>query len=622
MISNPVFSSIASGLMPDPYLTIDQWADMRRKLPQGASAEAGQYSTDRMPYLREVMQWLSPQDPTQQVKVLKGTQLGFTEVGNNVAMYYMDIVPTSQLMIMPTETLAKDHSNRKLTPSLRAMPYLSQRIASGKTKDDIGGTFEKIYPGGILKIAWAGSAANYRSISARVLVLDDVDGFPHDVEGEGDPVDLGKKRTDSFGNQRKIYINGTPTIKGKSKSDDEYEDSDQRRYYMPCPHCTPKDKRNQSRKNMVAFEKDHFKFDYDENTYELKGDVAFCCPHCGTLIEEHHKTWMMDRQNGAKTMPDNPGHKHNGLRVPSFYSPIGFLSWNDIFREFLQAKKAMNRGDVRKMKTWENTRNARAWEEELDTVEIEDYESRIEVYSAEVPKGVYVLTAGIDAQDDRVEIETVGWGKNEESWSIDYHVIPLDPQTPEFKKSLDEYLNRDFVRHDGSVMRIYAAAYDTGGHRTKAVYEYCKDRITRRIFAIKGSGVISAPITNHRFSRKNIAKVPVFMVGVNTAKDDIYAKLEISAPGPGYMHFPDRPQYDDRYFKMLTAERRDEKGRWVKYRQRNEAIDCRVYAMAAMFIAGADVEKMRHPHLYVAKAQAKRSTKSQQQMPKSHLDEF
>lgn len=582
MSCNPVYNAFALGFAPDPYITIDEWADKFRQLPKGASAEAGQYSTERMPYLREIMHELSPQSPVQQVKVIKGTQLGFTEVGNNMAMYYMDIVPASQLMIMPTESLAKDHSNRKLTPSLRAMPYLAERITGGKTRDDIGGTFDKTYPGGMLKIAWAGSPANFRSLSCRVVILDDVDGFPSDADGEGDPLDLGKKRTDSFGMLRKIYINSTPTELGKSNIDAEFEASDQRHYYMPCPHCS----------EMICFEKDGFVFDYDKDTYQLKGDVQYGCTECGSLIDEHHKSWMMSEESGAKWIPHNPGHIHRGYRLPSYYSPLGFLSWNEIFREFLESKALMKRGDIRKMKTWVNTRDAKVWEGDMETVKADDLPSRREQYESEVPNGVLVLSAGVDTQNNRFEIEVVGYGRASETWSIDYHIIHGDPNDIETRNRLAMYLNRTFECEDGSMMRIYAKGVDTGGHRTNAAYAFCKPRYAQRVFAMKGSSTITAPFINKRATqihKGDIGKINLFMVGVNAGKDEIYANMEIKEPGANYMHFPDKDIYNEEYFRQLTAERRDKKtGGWVKYRHRNEAIDCRNYANAALQLAGVD----------------------------------
>ena len=580
----------AEGLKPDPYMYIDEWADEYRKLPKGASAEAGQYRTERMPYLKDLMRALSPQSKYQQAKVIKGTQLGFSEVGLNVAMYYMDIVPTSQLMILPTETLVKKHSVKKLTPSLRDMPHLSKKIKPGKTKDDIGDMFEKIYPGGSLSLAWAFSAANFRSLSCRVFVGDDINGFPSDVDNEGSPILLGKKRTDAFGTLRKIYLNSTPTKEGSCNISPEFEESDQRHYYMPCPRCTPKNKELQTEENMVLFEQENFSFDYDHDTYTLIGDVSFCCPHCGSLIQEYEKTWMMAEKNGAKTIPHNPGHVHFGLRIPSYYSPVGFLSWNDIFTEKLAAKKLMKTGDIREMQVWVNTRDAKSWKEEVTSVNVDNLPNRKEKYDAEVPSGVLVLSAGVDTQDDRFEVEVVGYGKYGETWSIDYEIIQGDPNSPETRTALATYLNKIFTCRDGSGMKIYAKGVDTGGHRTMAAYKFCKPRFKQRVFALKGSSTVSAPFINKRASKNNKGNVNLFLIGVNVGKDEFYANLEITEPGPNYVHFPDSPAYDDEYFKQLTAEKRDDKtGKWNNpHKRRNEPIDCRNYANAALQLAGID----------------------------------
>lgn len=579
MSINPLFSSFSLGLAPDPYITIDEWADKYRQLPKGSSAEAGQYSTERMPYLREVMRELSPQSPTQQVKVKKGTQLGFTEVANNLILYFIDVVPASQLLLLPSETLAKNHHNKKLEPSLRAMPSLAAKIQTGKTKSDIGTNYEKTYPGGSLSIGWSGSSANFRSLSCRIVVMDDVDGFAKDVGGEGDSMELGKKRADSFGILKKIYTNSTPTDMETSHIEPEFEDSDQRHYYMPCPHC----------KGLITFHKDGFKFDYDKVTYQLIGDVQFECEHCGSLIDEHYKTWMMAEENGAKWIPHNPGHIHRGYYAPAYLSPIGFVSWNEIFREFLVAKKEMSRGQINKMKTWVNTRDAKAWEGEVDTVKVDHLPERCEHYEAEVPNGVYVLTAGVDTQNNRFEVEVVGYGRAGETWSIDYAIIHGDPNDVETKNRLAEYLGKTFTCKDGSKMKIYASCIDTGGHRTKAVYAFCKPRYRQRIYAIKGSSTPNAPFVNKRASTNNDNRVNVFMIGVNAGKDEIYANLEVKEHGPNFMHFPKKEIYNEEYFRQLTAEKRDRKtGTWIKFRHRNEAVDCRNYANAALLISGID----------------------------------
>ena len=577
------------GLEPDPLITVSEWADRYRYLPKESSAEPGKWRTERFPFLREIMDALSPQDPTTEVKLIKGTQIGGTEIANNFLMCYMDIYPSPMLLMLPTETLMKKHRTMKLIPSIKSVPRLLAKIKPGKTKSDVGETTMMEFPGGSLMFGYSNSTANFRSLSFRVVCLDDVDGYPDDVNGEGSPIVLAKNRADNFPN-RKIYINSTPTIKGLSHIEREYEDSDQREYYMPCPFC----------KKLIKFEKENFVYEYDEESYELTSDVRYACPECGSLIEEYHKTWMMDEKNGAKWIPQNPGHPYKGYRLPSYYSPIGFLSWEKIFREYLKALKAKNEGDDRKLKAWTNTRDASAYEEIFDSIDIDIAKllERKEQYKAPVPAGVYVLTAGVDTQDDRFEVEVVGWGEGYESWSIDYAIIHGDPALPETQQALDLYLQRLFEHESGNVMKIYATAIDTQGHKTEAMYNFCKKRYLKKIFAIRGGKDKDAPIATGRFSLRNKGKVPLFTIGVNAAKDEIYSALLIEEPGPMYMHWPDKEKYDEAYFKQFTAESKID-GRWVnKSRKRNEALDVRVYARAALAIAGIDpnelAKKQRH----------------------------
>ena len=586
------------GLEPDPLITVSEWADRFRILPKESSAEPGKWRTKRFPYLKEIMDSLSPQDPTTEVKLIKGTQIGGTEVGNNFLMCYMDLYPSPMLLMLPTETLMKKHRTMKLIPSIKAVPRLKEKIKPGKTKNDVGETTMMEFPGGSLMFGYSNSTANFRSLSFRVVCLDDVDGFPVDVNGEGSPIALAKNRADNFPN-RKIYINSTPTIKGQSHIEREYEDSDQREYFMPCPYCG----------EYIKFEKEHFVYEWDEERYELTSDVHYACPECGSFIEEYHKTQMLE--NG-KWIPQNPGHPYKGYRLPSYYSPIGFLSWEKIFREYLKALKAQKEGDPVKMKAWVNTRDASPYEEEFAKVDI-DVDAllkRREEYEAEVPAGVRILTAGVDTQNDRFEVEVVGWGEGYESWSIDYKIIHGDPALPETQKALDLYLQRLFEHASGNKMRIYATAIDTQGHRTDAVYNYCKKRYLRKIFAIKGSGNIDAPITTGRFSLKNKGKVPLFQIGVNSAKDEIYAALLVEKPGPMYMHWPKKPIYDERYFMQFLAEKKID-GRWVAQRRRNEAIDVRVYARAALAIVGIDPNDLAAQERYIFYAGASSSSTTQ-----------
>ncbi|MGB3751930.1 MAG: terminase gpA endonuclease subunit [Arcobacteraceae bacterium] len=570
MSINPYRKYFLKGLEPDPLFSVSQWADERRILPKNSSAEPGRWRTSRFPFLREIMDELSPHSKTQQVKLIKGTQIGGTEIGNNFVMTYMDIYPASMLLICVSEKLLKKHRMDKLIPSLKAMPKLASKIIRGKTKEDLGDAEAMRFPGGSLNFGYSNSTANFRSLSCRVVVLDDVDGFPMDVEGEGSPMALGKKRTDAFAN-RKIYINSTPTIKGNSNIEREYEESDQREYHMKCPECD----------ELVRFDFDYFSFEYDKVTYTLIDDVHFCCPECGSLIPEYKKTQMMKEEKGAKWVPGKE-HIHKGYKLPSYYSPI--LTWNEIFTEFLEAKKALNSGDNRLMKTWKNTRAAEVWEEENEKADVTIFNDRLEQYGAAVPEGVYILTAGVDTQDDRLELEIVGWGKYGESWSIDYIILDGDPKFPKVWEKLDKYLIDKRYKHiSGMEMSILATCIDTGGHRTDYVYAYCRPRYELNIFAIKGSSTIDAPLIPTRASKTaKGGAMPIYLVGSNNGKDTVFANIMTKEPGPGYMHYPKKAIYDQSYFKQLTAEKRDISGRWKKFRQRNEALDVRVYAKAAL----------------------------------------
>ena len=593
---NPLVLGVNNGFKPDPRLTVSEWSDTYRILTSEASAEAGLWRTDRTPYLKEIMDVMSPTSPVQQVKVIKGTQLGFSSIADNIAMCYLDFYPCPILYILPTETLAKGTSKRRITPSIKAIPHLAKKILGGKSKGDVGEIFSKAVAGGNLALGWSNSTASFRSFSARVVILDDCDGFGS--FGEGDVIELGKARADAFSN-KKIYINSTPTIEGVSNIQPEFEDSDQREYDMPCPECD----------KLMPFLWEYMQYETNAKGH-LKGDVKCACPNCGTLIPEFKKTVMMSK---GVWQPRNAGHIHRGYKLNSLYSPLGWLSWNDIAREFIKAYKLMQEGDARGMQVWTNTRKAEVWKYDLDGVDITNPHERVEDYGADVPDEAILLTAGIDTQDDRFEIEVLAHGTMGETWSIDYKVIAGDPQFEDTQLALDEYLDKEWTRKDGFTMKVRGACLDTGGHRTKVMYNYCKTRSNRgrkcRIFAIKGSSVVSAPITNKTVEQMIPNELTLFSIGVNSIKDEFYANLGVIEEGANYCHFPNKPVYNDKYFKMLTAEKRDKTGKYVKVRLRNEALDVRVYALAVLSIMKLNMNTMQKPVLEVGEIVPKATQK-------------
>lgn len=460
MSHNPIYSSsFFKGLKPDPILSVSEWADERRILPTSSSAEPGRWRTSRTPYLKEIMDELSPQSATEQVKVIKGTQLGFTEVANNLILCYMDTYPCPIQMIMPTERLAGKHSKTKLSSSISMIPALNKKVKSAKTKDDAGGMFEKEFDGGMLSIGWSNSAASFASFSARVVILDDVDRFPDDVENEGNPVALGKNRADAFSN-RKIYVNSTPTTAGASIIEREYEDSDQREYYMPCPHCG----------EMIVFEWDEnnnlFVFDFDIETYQLTSDVKFTCKHCGGHIEEYQKTAMMSEENGAKWMPNNPNHHHRGYKLSSFYSPVGWLSWVAIIRDFLAAKKAENEGEKRLMKRFVNTRLAQTYKEKRETI---DKNSLLllqeEIQEGVIPKKTAAIVMAVDVQKDHFwfEVKALTYGNGT-------HLVRYG--RAETWADIEMIMRTPYLDALGGIYMVRLCAVDSG-YLADEVYEFC-----------------------------------------------------------------------------------------------------------------------------------------------------
>lgn len=579
LINFELLEYFKKGFEPDPVMTVSEWADNFRVLPSESSGEPGLYRTDRMPYLEEIAYELSPQSTTDEVTVIKGTQLGFTELGNNMLFCYSNLYPCPMLQILPTESAVRTHSLSKLWPSIEASPKLRDIFRKRKTQDGSSIT-SLVFKGGSISLAWSNSASTFASMSRRIVICDDVDRWPDEIEG-GEPLDLAKNRAEAFPNNKKIYVNSSPAKKHNSKILPKYETSSQALYTMKCPHCS----------GDVVFEKDDFKFNYDEN-YQLIGDVVFVCSKNGCIIENHQKYEMMKKENGARYVHKFPERKHKGYRVPSYYSP--FAKWNEIFQLFLDARKEQKqKKENTKMASWTNTKDANVWEETIVKLDVNEFLNRHEDYIADVPSGAFILTAGVDTQDDRLECEVVGWGKYGESWSIGKFILEGDPKYQRVWEKLDKILQSPFKHESGMDMKIMGMGVDSGGHRTEFVYAYCKSRIEQNVFCLKGDNAVETPILKISSSKASKGAFRLYMIGVNSAKDVVYGHLTTKEVGPGYMHFPRKLEYNEEHFKQLTGEKKDKTtGRWSKFRTRNEALDIRVYSMAALKI----LENQYYPH--------------------------
>lgn len=573
----------ADGLQPYVPMTVSEYADAHRILNRRSSPEPGPWKTSRVPFMKDIMDDLSQESPVEVVSFMKCTQIAGTEIINNWLAYTIEQTPGPGLIVQPTVDLGKRWSRQRLSPMIADMPGLNERIKDSRSRDSGNTVLSKEYDGGITIITGANSAAGLRSMPVKYLGLDEVDAYPPDVDGEGDPVDLAVERTSNFA-RSKILLISTPTTKGLSRIEKSYNEGDQRRLYVPCPHCHEKQ----------SLELKNLHWEKDDHGEHLPDTAAYACAFCGVLIEEYHKTWMLE--NYEWVVEGKPNEKHHSYQINKLYSPLGWTSWATIARKFLAAKK--NRT---KLKTFTNTTEGLPFEETGDKVDPHVLMTRAEEYPlGECPLGVLVLVAGVDTQPDRFEVVVWGLGLNQHEWAIDYHVIYGSPSLKETRAALDEYLATPFPHAAGCELSIQAAGVDSGGHNTQDIYDYCRIRKSRRIIATKGYSVSGRPIIGKptkvdvTIHGKTMAKgADLWMIGSDTAKKLIYSRLQVSDPAAdGYVHFS--KHLSENFYKQLTSEKlgtRYHKGHpileWIlPSGVRNEVLDCTVNAKAAAYFLG------------------------------------
>ena len=506
----------------------------------------------------------------REVVFMTSAQIGKTEIINNICGFFIHQDPAPILLIQPTLELAETWSKDRLSPMLRDTEVLSDLVRDPRSRDSGNTLLYKRFPGGHLTMAGANSPASLASRPVRIVLLDEEDRYPNSAGAEGDPGSLAEKRSTTFWN-RLLLTASTPTVAGSSKIAARYERSDQRKYFVPCPHC--------GEKQILLWGNIRF-----EN--KDPATAHYVCEHCGAILTDKDKPKMLAEGEWVATKPFDG---IIGFHISELYSP--WVKWPELVRAFFKAKRSPET-----FKTWVNTSLGETWEEGGETVEADSLLNRKESWGNEAPEEVVVVTAGVDVQGDRLEIETKGWGVGEESWSLDYKVFFGDPAQEQIWQELDAYLQRPVKSKTGVFLNIACACIDSGGHHTQAVYEFCRTRAMRGVFAVKGLSLAAKPLVG-RPSRNNRHKLRLYPLGVDTAKEVIYSRLRITEPGPGYYHFP--VERDKEYFQQLTAEKqvtRYHKGtarrEWVKSRSRNEALDCNVYALAALKLLSPDLEQL------------------------------
>jgi len=566
-----ILASFDAALRPDPDLSISEWADQHRVLSRVSAGEPGRWRTSRTPFLREIMDCLSPASPYSRVVFSKPAQIGGSEVLLNMLGFIIHYAPGPVLLVEPTVELGKRFSRQRIGPMIETTPVLAERVSDPRERDAGNSIQSKEFPSGVLIVTGANSAVGLRSMPARFLLMDEVDAYPASASSgaagtdEGDPVDLAIRRTETFAG-RKIAMVSTPTIEGTSRIAAAYEESDRRMYHVPCPHCG-------------AFQ--ILRWAQVKWSDGKPAAAWYDCVGCHGRIEDHHKSAMLELgewRAEAAGDGDTAGFWLNGL-----YSP--WTTWGRLAKDFLRARKSPER-----LQTFTNTVLGETFQQAGATkTNAQDLLVRRERYDAGdvLPAGVVLITAGADVQADRIEVEIVGWGRDEESWSLAYVVLPGDPARPEVWSQLDQVLSVMFKHPCGREVGIAAACVDCGFQQS-TVQAFCLERMHRRIYATKGAAG-QRPIWPRVHSQgKN--NQPLWIVGVDTGKEWLYAHLKISEPGPSFCHFPISDQYELGYFEQLTAETcrvRYHKGfahrEWTKKPGgRNEALDARVYAYAGL----------------------------------------
>ncbi len=608
------------------------WADRYRKLAKESGSTSGNWVTATVEIARGPM--LAVTEPgVHVITAMVSTQLLKTAFLENVFGYFAHLDPCPILLLQPKEAAAEQFSKERISPMIRVTPVLRELVGTVKTRNADETLLFKAFPGGFLALAGAGSPDNLARRPVRVILADEIDKYP--VTREGDPINLAEERTATFGINWLSIRACSPTVKDESRIENSYNESDQRRASIACPHCGHRQFPDFFKH--VEWEK---RKDDDGNVVQHRPKTArIYCEACGvgwsegdrqnalqtarwhqtrpfdccgerhvpldayergwrdanseTAIDATWDWWQSDRYAVYRAKCPTCGewgvdNSHAGFQASKLFSPWSKDKPSDMAGKWLASKD-----DEDKLQTWWNTQAGLPYRAHSGKqLDLESLAKRGEVWPSDIPNGGAIVTAGLDTQPDRIECETVVWGRDEENWSVDYQVFEGNPEEPEVWAKVDAYLKKKWFRVDGREFTVAAACIDSGGHNTQKVYEFAKARLGRNIFAIKGesarNGQRSPVWPTKKPTRRTKSSFRPVIIGVNAAKDTIRKRLERETPGAGYMHFPaDR---DLNYYAQLTAERRVLKqiaGRkftvWEQPPGRaNEASDCRVYAYAAL----------------------------------------
>lgn len=585
---------------PPPRLSVAEWAQQYRQLPEASAAKGAPWRNEVAPYLVEIMNVCrcardDGNRTVREVAVAKAAQSGGSSAIENVIGFHIEHDPCSILVVHPIDQAVEEWSKERFDDLVRSTPALADRVRDRRPprgSHQSGSTIKhKVFPGGQLFAGASNSPNTYARRAARLVIADDYDRFAVTVGDEGDPGALLGPRTASFHDGLLVYVS-TPTLKD-GRIDSLYNQSDQRRYVLSCPSC--------GREDWISWSSpEHFRVAYDGEDAET---ARLECPSsdyggCGARLTEADRRRMVLAGRWRPTaVPQKVGLV--GFHLPAMISTLGGVTLSLLVSKWLAARK-----DKLALQGFINTYLGEAWEDRTARTEPHTLLSRRESYGedVDVPAAAPCLTAGVDVQVDRFELQVLAWGPAGERWVVDWRAVPGDPRRAETQAALLEALGARYRHASGHMLPIHAACVDSG-YATEEVYDFVLAHQHRRIYATKGmAGRSGEPIVG-RVSEKAYGRrarpVRLYPINVDDAKAEIMAAVALATPGPGYMHFPER--VDEDYFAQLCAEHRETRYNkskvathsvWVQDRQRNEALDTAVLALAAVRLLNPNIRHM------------------------------
>lgn len=588
---NAVIGKVLAGMKPPDDLTVTEWAEQNRRLSAESAAEPGPWRTERTPYLREPMNaWTDPK--IRHIVMVAASQVGKSEFLNNCIGYVIDQDPGSILFVHPTTIDAKEYSKLRIAPMIRDCPTLRKKVSDPKSRDSGNTILQKTYPGGILTMCGSTEAHALASKPIRYVLGDERDRWALSAGNEGDPWDLAMARQTTFYNAKSAEVS-TPTVKNASAIEAAYATGTMERWKSRCPHCG----------EYHEIQWADIRFEHDEiivagkKTYKVRS-VCYACPGCGCISTEAEM-----KRAPARWEADNPAAYEQGTRsfwLNAFVSQ--WASWESIILKYLNAI-----GSTRKMQVVYNTCFGELWEDRGDLEDEDSLMARREEYPAELPEGVLVLTAGVDTQDDRMEYEIVGHGHFGETWGIEKGIVMGRPDDDAVWAQLDELVFDRVLRFENGVgLKMSMSFVDEGGHFTQEVRMQCRARLGKKVFCIKGMPGSDKPYTAPPKKQKIIIKQTAvgtcwqYQIGVDSGKEVIMDNLRVQTPGAKYCHFPKRDDYGSGYFTGLLSEvkvydpNKKQPWQWKKIpgHERNEALDCRNYALAAFKVLPKNLDEI------------------------------